>query len=344
MARSTASSSRASGASLPRVSVALCTYNGSAFIEEQLRSILGQTAPADEIVVSDDGSTDDTPAEVESVFAAWKVEHPRQAVTLRLIRNSAPLGVTANFEQALTDCTGELIALSDQDDVWPPERLALLIAEFRARPDLQLLHTDARLVDEAGLPTGRTLLATLGVTAAERAAEHEGNAFDILLRRNIVTGATVMLRRGLVQRARPFPAAWVHDEWLAIVAAATGEVDLLEIPLLDYRQHAGNQIGASSLDAAGRLGRLRAPRTARNARLLARAQALQARAAQLQPAPAAGTLALIDAKLAHERRRSTLPALRAARVASVFAGWRAGDYRRFGLGLQDMLRDLVQPV
>ena len=327
-----------------RVSVALCTYNGSEFIEEQLRSILGQAVPAQEIVVSDDGSTDGTPAEVDRVFAAWQVENPGQVVALRLIRNPVPLGVTANFEQALTACTGDLIALSDQDDVWPPERLALLAAEFRARPELELLHTDARLVDEAGRPTGRTLLATLGVSPAERAAEHEGHAFDILLRRNIVTGATVMLRRGLVERARPFPAAWVHDEWLSIVAAATGQVDLLELPLLDYRQHAGNQIGASSLDAAGKLGRLRAPRTARNARLLARAQALQARSAGLQPAPSDKALALIDFKLAHERRRSTLPALRAARVASVLEGWRAGDYRRFGLGLQDVLRDLLQPV
>ncbi|TFC90405.1 MULTISPECIES: glycosyltransferase family 2 protein [Cryobacterium] len=344
MVRSSASSARSPGASVPRVSVALCTYNGFAFIEEQLRSILGQTEPAGEIVVSDDGSTDGTPEAVDRIFAAWQGEHPGQPVTLRVIRNPAPLGVTANFEQALAACAGELIALSDQDDVWPPERLALLRAEFRARPGLQLLHTDARLVDEIGRPTGRTLLATLGVSAAEQAAEHEGHAFDLLLRRNIVTGATAMLRRGLVQRACPFPAAWVHDEWLAIVAAATGEVDLLALPLLDYRQHAGNQIGASSLDAAGKLGRLRAPRTARNARLLARAQALQARAAQLQPSPSADTLALIDAKLAHERRRSTLPPLRAARVASVFASWRAGDYRRFGLGLQDVVRDLAQPV
>lgn len=344
MARPTGSAARAPGASVPRVSVALCTYNGSDFIEEQLRSILDQTRAAQEIVVSDDGSTDGTPAEVERVFAAWQGEHPGQDVGLRLIRNPAPLGVTANFEQALAACAGELIALSDQDDVWPPERLALLAAEFASRPRLQLLHTDARLVDEAGRPTGRTLLSTLGVSAAEQAAEHRGRAFDLLLRRNIVTGATVMLRRELVQRARPFPAAWVHDEWLAIVAAATGEVDLLELALLDYRQHSGNQIGASSLDAAGKLGRLRAPRTARNARLLARARALQERAALLQPAPSAGTLALIDAKLAHEHRRSTLPAFRPARLASVLAGWRAGDYRRFGLGLQDVLRDLMQPL
>ena len=338
------SSARVPVASVPRVSVALCTYNGSAFIEEQLRSILGQTQPAHEIVVSDDGSIDGTPADVDRVFAAWQGENPDQVVSLRLLRNLAPLGVTANFEQALAACTGELIALSDQDDVWPPERLALLAAEFKTRPGLELLHTDARLVDEAGRPTGRTLLATLGVSAADQDAEHEGRAFDILLRRNIVTGATAMLRHGLVQRARPFPAAWVHDEWLAIVAAATGEVDVLELPLLDYRQHAGNQIGASSLDAAGKLGRLRAPRTARNARLLARAQALQERAALLQPAPSARTLALIDAKLAHERRRSTLPALRPARLAAVFAGWRAGDYSRYGLGLQDVLRDLAQPL
>jgi hypothetical protein len=327
----------------PTASVALCTYNGSVFVEEQLRSILDQTVRAQEIVVSDDGSTDGTADIVTRVFAAWQAEHPGAAVSLRLLRNPAPLGVTANFEQALSSCTGELIALSDQDDVWHPERLARLVAEFASRPGLQLLHTDARLVDAAGKPTGRTLLATLGVSAAEQAAVHAGRAFDVLLRRNIVTGATTMLRRELLERARPFPAAWVHDEWLAIVAAATGEVDLLEQPLVDYRQHAGNQIGASSLDAAGKLGRLRAPRTARNVRLLARAAALQERAPLLVPAPSAADLVRINAKLAHERMRSTLPSLRAARIPPVLQAWRTGAYRSFGLGLQDVLRDLVQP-
>ncbi|MBC7677901.1 MAG: hypothetical protein H7233_02770 [Pseudorhodobacter sp.] len=179
---------------------------------------------------------------------------------------------------------------------------------------------------------------------ADRAAVHAGHAIDAYLRRNIVTGATMMVRRELVERSRPFPAAWVHDEWMAMVAAATGLVDLLEDQLTDYRQHGGNQIGVTSLDASGKLGRLRAPRTARNARLLARAAALQERASGFEPAASASVLALVDAKLAHETRRSALPETRLLRVGPIVRGWRAGDYSRFGLGLQDVLRDLVQPV
>ncbi len=328
----------------PSISVALCTYNGSAFLEEQLRSILDQSLPPAEIVLSDDGSTDGSAEFALRVFGSWQAQHPDVVVALRVLRNEAPLGVTANFEQALSACTGDLIALSDQDDVWHPDRLHRIVTVFRNRPDLQLVHTDARLVDADGHPLGTTLLNTLGVSPSDRRAVHSGRAIDALLRRNIVTGATMVLRRGLVERARPFPASWVHDEWLAVVAAASGEMDLLDDALVDYRQHEGNQIGASSLDLGGRLGRLTASRRARNARLLARAIALQERVRTFEPTPTAETLRKIDAKLAHERMRSGLPAARARRVRPVLRALRAGDYTRFGLGPQDVLRDLVQPV
>ncbi|GEP28545.1 glycosyltransferase family 2 protein [Cryobacterium levicorallinum] len=321
-----------------RVSVALCTYNGAAYLEEQLLSVLGQSLRPDEIVVSDDGSTDETLDVVQRVISA------APAVEVLVLTNATALGVTANFEKALAACTGDLIALCDQDDVWWPDRVERMVAEFTSRPALQMVHADARLVDAAGAPLGLTLLQTLGVSDADRAAVHAGHATDAYLRRNIVTGATMMVRRELVERSRPFPAAWVHDEWMAMVAAATGLVDLLEEPLTDYRQHGGNQIGVTTLDASGKLGRLRAPRTARNARLLARAAELQRRAATFEPEASASVLALIDAKLAHETRRSALPVARLLRVGPIVRGWRSGDYSRFGLGLQDVLRDLVQPV
>ncbi|WP_104130343.1 glycosyltransferase family 2 protein [Cryobacterium sp. N21] len=322
----------------PRTSVALCTYNGAAYLEEQLLSILGQSLPVGEIVVSDDGSTDETLSILERVAAGWP------DLNFVVLRNATALGVTANFEQALAACSGDLIALCDQDDVWWPERLERMMAEFTRRPALQMLHADARLVDAAGAPLGFTLLQTLGVSDTDRASVHAGHAIDAYLRRNIVTGATMMVRRELVERSRPFPPAWVHDEWIAMVAAATGEVDLIEEPLTDYRQHGRNQIGVTTLDATGKLSRLRAPRRARNARLLARAAALQQRASGFEPAASVSVLALIEAKLAHEKRRSALPAARLRRVAPIVRGWRARDYSRFGLGLQDVLRDLVQPV
>ena len=323
-----------------RVSVALCTYNGAAYLEEQLLSILGQSLRPHEIVVSDDGSTDETLAVLERVAVAWRAD----GIDIVVLRNITALGVTANFEQALAACSGDLIALCDQDDVWWPERVECMVAEFTRRPALQMVHADARLVDALGVPLGSTLFQTLGVSDGDRAAVHAGHAIDAYLRRNIVTGATMMVRRELVERSRPFPAAWVHDEWMAMVAASTGLVDLVEKPLTDYRQHGGNQIGVIALDASGKVSRLRAPRSARNARLWARAAALQERASGFEPPVSASMLTLIEAKLAHETRRSALSAARILRIRPILRGWRAGDYSRFGLGLQDVLRDLVQPV
>lgn len=328
----------------PTVSVALCTHNGASYLREQLLSILNQSRPPHEVVLSDDASTDDTLEVADRAFAEWRSGRPDSTVTLRVIRNRVPLGVAANFEQVLAACSGELCALSDQDDVWYPRRLEVMAAEFAGRPELQLLHSDARLVDGRGMPLGSTLLQTLGVTADEKRDVHEGRAFDVLLGRNIITGATAVVRRELVERARPFPSAWVHDEWLAMVAAATGTVDFLDESLIDYRQHGGNQIGVTSLDTAGRLGRLRAPRSTRNERLLARAEALNERAPGLVPAPSETYLRAIRAKVAHERARSTFPRARFRRVLPVLRLWRTGGYTRFGRGPQDVLRDLVQPV
>jgi glycosyltransferase involved in cell wall biosynthesis len=325
------------------VSVALTTHNGSRYIAEQLRSLLDQTLPPSEFIISDDASEDGTLDVIAEVFQKWRADHGRAGFVLRVLRNSPPLGVTANFEQALGACTNDLIALCDQDDIWHRSKLEQMVVEFERRPDLMLLHSDARMVDREGSPTGETLFKTLYVSSDEISAVHAGHAVDVLLRRNIVTGATAVLRRELVHRSRPFPASWVHDEWLSAIGAVTGAVDLLELQLIDYRQHGGNQIGASRLNAAGKLRRLCAPRTERNRRLLTRATSLYERAARLTPAPPAETLRKISEKVSHERMRSELPRGRIRRIRPIIQEWRSGAYSKYGLGIPDVLRDLVQP-
>ncbi|KQW07853.1 hypothetical protein ASC66_02475 [Leifsonia sp. Root4] len=324
-----------------RISVALATHNGSAFIREQLRSILAQTRPVDEIIVSDDASRDDTVAIIEASVAEWASLHA-PVPALRILRNEFALGVTANFEQALGACSGEIIALCDQDDRWDDGKIAVIEEAFRARAELELVHSDARIVDAIGTPTGLRLLETLNVSESERREIRGGRAIDTLLRRNLVTGATAVVSRGLIERARPFPASWVHDEWLAVIAASTDRLLLIEQDLIDYRQHGANQIGATSLTGSIRLARLMQPRTDRDARLLARAIDLAERL------PGTGApqhvVELAQDKVVHERVRSGYPRARLLRLIPVLKEWFSGRYRRFGLGAQDVLRDLIQPV
>ena len=324
------------------VSVALGTHNGAAYLGAQLESILAQSHPVDEIVLSDDASSDGTVQLAERLLEGHRMTDAATPALI-VLRNPTPLGVTANFEQALLEASGDLIALSDQDDVWRSDRVARAVQEFTARPSVELVASEARLVDGAGAPLGRSLLETLGVGASLRERLASDAAFDELLKRNVLTGATMMVRRELVTRAAPFPRSWVHDEWLAVVAAVGGGLAVVDEPLVDYRQHDANQIGVTRLGVGGRFGRLRMPRTERNARVLARASALSERLPPIATRDPMVAERVLD-KLAHERLRSSLPSRRIARFGPVVREWRTGRYVRYGLGAQDVVRDLVQPV
>lgn len=321
------------------ISVALCTYNGARFIAQQLLSILGQTLQPTEVVVSDDGSTDAT---LEIVRSTWH-SHGGDPRVLKVLDGGGRRGVTANFQRAVEACTGDLIALCDQDDVWRPDRLASAVAAFGQRPGLLLQHSDARLVDDAGEPIGVSLFEAIGVTAGERAAIAEGRPFDAFIRRNLATGATVMFRRSLLDLSLPFPAEWVHDEWLAIIAAATGEVQLLDAELIDYRQHGSNQIGARKPTLRYRIGRMLAPRGQRYRTLARRAAVLASRLEHLPVDPA--VLGAARERARFDEVRARLPKWRMARVPAVLREYRRGSYAMLSSqGRLDVARDLLQPA
>ncbi|MDM0011096.1 glycosyltransferase family 2 protein [Variovorax sp. J22P168] len=326
------------------ISVALCTHNGARYIAEQVRSICLQTLPPTEIVLSDDASTDDGVQVAKATLEACMQEKPGLHIAFRSFRNDPALRVTKNFEQAVRACTGELIALSDQDDVWHPERLARMHAEFARRPDLLLLHTDARLVDGSLKPLGNTLFHALEVQPFELDWLHGGRAFDVFLRRNLVTGATTLFRRSLLEQALDFPREWLHDEWLGIVASAVGRVDALEDPLIDYRQHESNQIGARRDSFLGKVGKALASRGTTHHERARKAELLLERLLSLGDQVSPDTIHKLRDKIEHQRFRAALPASRVARCLPVLREAMTGRYDKFGRGVRGVVRDLFESV
>lgn len=322
------------------ISVALCTHNGADYVREQVQSILRQTVPASEIVLSDDASKDDTVAIVEETVAGWTDPKPELVV----IRNTSPLGVIANFEQATLACTGDLIALSDQDDVWRRDKLELFEALFTQRPTLLFAHSDATLVSGDLTPLRHSLLESLEATARERRELVDGRSYRTFVRRNLATGATVVFRRSLLAQAVPFSSEWIHDEWLAIVAAFLDATMLIDDELIDYRQHGKNQIGAEKPDLAYKVGKLAESRGERNRQLVARAENLIERLELLRPAVTPARIEFARRKLLHEQRRMALPQTRVFRIPAIALGVLSGRYSRYSRGFIDVARDLVQPA
>lgn len=314
-----------------RVSVALCTHQGERYLEAQLRSILAQTRPVDEIVVGDDASTDATLAIVERVAAGTDVPFV-------IARHEPPLGVAANFADAIRRATGDVVAFSDQDDVWHPDRIERMLA---AMEGVDLAHSDARLVDGDGDDLGVSLLDALGATPWERERMADGGALEALLRRNLVTGATVVVRRAAALAALPVPEGWIHDEWIAMTCALDGGVRLLPEPTIDYRQHGANQIGVRRLTVRQRFARLVEPDSGSHARKALRARSLAREAEARGLGTGEQRRALVE-KAAHETRRAALPDVRIARVPGVLGGLAAGRYGRYSRGTLDVARDLLE--
>lgn len=319
-------------------SIVLCTCNGARFLEAQWDSLLVQARLPDEIIVRDDASGDGTWALLDGLSARAE----DQGIRVRLIRNERNLGYVANFEAALKDASGEVLFLCDQDDVWHPEKLATLTDAFERRAGLLLVCTDARRIDEGGTSLRRSLFEVLKVSRAELRRIHAGEGFRVLLRRSLATGATVALRRTLLGAALPFPDGWVHDEWLAIIAAALGGFECVERPLIDYRQHASNQIGMPDRDLAARWRDLVKPRAALIGLLMARSESLQQRLSGLGSRVPDAECERVAEKLRHLRARSQMRGSSLRRFGNVLREMAGGRYRRHGTGWRSALRDLLR--
>ena len=222
-----------------KISVAMCTYNGADFLSEQLESIVAQSRPPDEIVVCDDGSTDETKALLKQFSAA-------SPVPVSLHFNETNLGSVKNFEKAINLCSGDVIALSDQDDVWRADKLELIKDAFRKSPTAGVVFSDAEIVDESLKSLERRMWDEIGFDAQKRKLVRSGRALEVLITGWTVTGATMAFRSEFVKLSLPIPdgIAMIHDGWIALTVAAVADVVMIEEPLIKYRQHGRQQIGA----------------------------------------------------------------------------------------------------
>lgn len=314
----------------PKISIALCTHNGERYLAEQLQSILSQTCSPYELVVCDDASEDSTTAIVEA-FAA------KAPFNVLLYRNPQRLGIGANFEQAIRLCTGNIIALCDQDDVWLPNKLATFAESFKTENDW--ICCDAEVCDAELHPLGYTLWQRVGFDNSERKTARDGQFIDVLIKHYVVAGATLAFKAEARDQILPIHCEWHYDAWLAAVLAATEKGALVELPLQLYRQHSGNALGAA------RRGLLNEARSAFSMDRTAYYQTEIARwsrlAAHLENKVPAYIEAKLAAKLAHLRRRAALPPNRFARFPAVIAETMRGGYGRYARNWGSIALDLL---
>jgi glycosyltransferase involved in cell wall biosynthesis len=318
------------------ISVALCTYNGERHLPEQLRSIAAQDRLPDEVVISDDRSTDRTPAIAEQ-FAA------HAPFPVRLVVNGRNLGPTKNFERAIGMCAGDIIVLSDQDDSWFGDWLQVTEDALAQRPDAGALFADADLVDENLNPLGYRLWDSAYFNCKLRRQFDAGNAFEALLAHNVVTGATMAFRSRYRRLVLPIPSLWIHDGWIAILIAAVANMICANHPLIQYRQHAAQQLDAAMRTLAAHFANTRADDNQEKYRAMPEQYRLvyERLKASLGAGLAPGIDHLLQQKIRHMDRRAGLARARSWRVPAIAGELALNRYARFGYGWKGALRDLL---
>lgn len=224
-----------------KLSVALCTYNGEKHIKEQLESILNQTTSIDEIVICDDYSNDRTIEIIEQ----FQLGNPNR---ISLYKNKVNLGSTKNFEKAIEICAGDYIFLSDQDDVWKENKVEKIIQHFVENPAIEAVFTNGDLIDDRNKKINTHTLWD-SVFFIENQLEKPIDLFKLISsKRNMVTGATLCIKKEIKDFILPFPniKKYYHDEWIAIIIASRRKLDYLTDKLISYRIHPKQQIGGKN--------------------------------------------------------------------------------------------------
>jgi hypothetical protein len=228
-----------------KILILLATYNGQKYLSEQIQSIQRQTISNWTLLIRDDGSDDHSKEIVEKVAA--------KDSRIRLLDDEHEgRGTTKNFaalmQVALTEAA-DAIFFADQDDIWLPHKLASQLKYLQEMEEQYstgtplLCYSDLEVVDHNLQQIHPSFMRY------EKLRHEPHNPIHVLLTQNLVTGCSVVINRKLLEFATPIPNGIIlHDWWLAICAAACGRIGYIDRPLVQYRQHSKNQIGAMTLD------------------------------------------------------------------------------------------------
>ncbi|MFZ6657236.1 glycosyltransferase family 2 protein [Undibacterium sp. TJN19] len=303
-----------------RISIALCTYNGEEFLLEQLQSFLLQSLQPFELVVCDDLSTDST-CDIIRQFGATA------GFPVSLHVNQQRLGSSLNFGKVISLCKGDVIALSDQDDIWHVDKLEK-IANMFVDESVTAVFSDAEVTDASLQALGYTMWQGLKFDIRTRRHMQMGDSFDILLKRFLVMGASMAFRTSLREIVLPIPATWHHDAWIALLAAACGNIVPVDECLVKYRQHGNNQIGGRKVSVLSQIrNALQINRTAYLRDELALWINLQQRLNNQLISPKHRSACA--EKCAHLQRRMDFPKSRWQRLARIVADVYSGSYARY---------------
>ncbi len=324
-----------------RISIALATYNGAAYLEAQIKSILQGSRRPDEWVVVDDASTD---ASLE-LARRQLIEAGARASTCTT--NPANLGASASFARAVAMATGDVILFCDQDDIWHPDKLALIEEAFAGDSSLVLAYHDGAIIDAQSKPDGRTIWGTRKHARLERGGDRD--PMEVAANPDL-KGCTLAIKgsfaRELFARTPPeFNRYWGHDHWAALFAWGCGRVQALPQQLIAHRMHGRNTSAGTRfnpLSPAHWRQRLRA------ARSQAADHGVRRYAMALEVALSYGErfdarlFGALKTHLVIAERRMALGRLSVLhRLREALKLWNEGYYRKHANGAWTLFRDLV---
>ncbi len=318
----------------------MITFNGGQYLRAQIDSIVTQHPPPDELVIGDDGSTDKTIELIRELVRG-------STVPVRFAGDGDHVGLRLNVQRTIEACTGDVIVLSDQDDVWLPGKIAAVHDAF-TDPEVMLWFSDAEMIDESGGLVGGRLWDLVTLPPDEQARIVRGDGLSRLIHGQTVTGATMAFKATLRDLVLPLPVElelgdhiYLHDGWIAVLASLMGKSVLDPTPRVQYRRHSQQvtgSVGPRDQGPAHRLGLaadgLLAAEYARAKLVLARLQERDA-LARCRDADAA---MLVDLESLLAAR--TMPP-GAARVRAILREAALGRYSRYARGWRTAGGDLL---